>query len=54
MLNTCPIASANCVLIAAQGVPKGNPISEIQIARLPNPNLDDDDLLVPIVSDQEP
>ena len=54
MLNTCPIASANCVLIAAQGVPKGNPISEIQIARLPNPNLDDDDLLVPIVSDREP
>ena len=54
MLNTCPIASANCVLIAAQGVPKGNPISEIQIARLPNPNMDDDDLLVPIVSDREP
>lgn|GEM_PF-3066805 len=54
MLNTCPISSANCVLIAAQSVPKGNPIGEIQIARLPNPNLDDDDLLVPIVSDQEP
>ena len=50
--NSCPISSVNCVLLPAQGVPTANPLNDINIGTLFNPN-DEDDLLLPIVSDQD-
>ena len=50
--NTCPIRSVNCVLLPAQGIPVANPLNDIYFGTLFNPN-DDDDLLLPIVSDQD-
>jgi len=51
-INSCPISSAYCVLLPAQGVPTANPLNDINIGTLFNPN-DEDDLLLPIVSDQD-
>ena len=42
----------NCVLLPGEGVPTANPLNDINIGTLSNPN-DDDDLLLPIVSDQD-
>jgi hypothetical protein len=51
-INSCPIASVNCVLLPTQGVPTANPLNDINIGTLFNPT-DEDDLLLPIVSDQD-
>ena len=51
-INSCPIGSVNCVLLPTQGVPTANPLNDINIGTLFNPN-EDDDLLLPIVSDQD-
>jgi hypothetical protein len=51
-INSCPISSVNCVLLPTQGVPTANPLNDINIGTLFNPN-DEDDLLLPIVSDQD-
>ena len=51
-LNGCPIASVNCVLSPALSVPTANPLNDINIGTLFNPN-EDEDLLLPIVSDQD-
>ena len=50
--NSCPIHSVNCVLLPALTVPVANPLDEIYIGSIYNPN-DQDDLLLPIVSDQD-
>lgn len=50
--NSCPIHSVNCVLLTAQAIPTANPLNDIAIGSLYNPN-DQDDLLLPIVSDQD-
>ena len=51
-MNSCPIASVNCVLLPTEGVPAGNPLDEIFIGSFFNPQ-DEGDLLLPIVSDQD-
>ncbi|HTI80757.1 MAG TPA: hypothetical protein VL614_09955 [Acetobacteraceae bacterium] len=50
--NSCPIHSVNCVLLPPLGLPVANPLNEIYIGSIYNPN-DQDDLLLPIVSDQD-
>jgi hypothetical protein len=50
--NSCPIHSVNCVLLPTQGLPTANPLNDISIGTLYNPD-DQDDLLLPIVSDQD-
>ncbi len=50
--NSCPIHSVNCVLLPTQGVPTANPLNDIDFGSLFNPD-DQDDLLLPIVSDQD-
>ncbi|HEX3400110.1 MAG TPA: filamentous hemagglutinin N-terminal domain-containing protein [Acetobacteraceae bacterium] len=50
--NSCPIHSVNCVLLPTQGLPTANPLNDITIGSLFNPD-DQDDLLLPIVSDQD-
>ena len=50
--NSCPIHSVNCVLLPALAVPTANPLNDIDFGSLFNPN-DQDDLLLPIVSDQD-
>ncbi|HXT80516.1 MAG TPA: hypothetical protein VN702_13195, partial [Acetobacteraceae bacterium] len=50
--NSCPIHSVNCVLLPTQGVPQSNPLQDIYLGSLFDPN-DQDDLLLPIVSDQD-
>ena len=50
--NSCPIHSVNCVLLPTLGIPMANPLNDINIGSLYNPN-DQDDLLLPIVSDQD-
>jgi filamentous hemagglutinin family protein len=50
--NSCPIASVNCVLVSALAIPTANPLNDINVGSLYNPN-DQDDLLLPIVSDQD-
>lgn len=50
--NSCPIASVNCVLVSALALPTANPLNDINVGSLYNPN-DQDDLLLPIVSDQD-
>ena len=42
----------NCVLLPTLTLPVANPLDEIAIGSLYNPN-DQDDLLLPIVSDQD-
>jgi hypothetical protein len=51
-INSCPIASVNCVLLSTLAVPTANPLNDINIGTLSNPN-DEYDLLLPIVSDQD-
>jgi hypothetical protein len=50
--NGCPIASINCVLLPAAAVPTANPLNDIYFGSPFTPN-EDDDLLLPIVSDQD-
>ncbi|MEJ0018321.1 MAG: filamentous hemagglutinin N-terminal domain-containing protein [Acetobacteraceae bacterium] len=50
--NACPIRSVNCVLLPTQGIPLANPLNDIYFGSLFNPD-DEDDLLLPIVSDQD-
>jgi hypothetical protein len=51
-INSCPIASVNCVLLSTLAVPTANPLNDINIGTLSNQN-DEYDLLLPIVSDQD-
>ena len=50
--NSCPIHSVNCVLLPTQGVPTANPLNDINFGSVFNPD-EQDDLLLPIVSDQD-
>jgi hypothetical protein len=50
--NSCPIHSVNCVLLPVQGIPTANPLNDISFGSVFNPD-DQDDLLLPIVSDQD-
>jgi hypothetical protein len=50
--NSCPIHSVNCVLLPTQGVPQSNPLQDLYLGSLFDPD-DQDDLLLPIVSDQD-
>ncbi len=50
--NSCPIHSVNCVLLPTQGLPTANPLNDINFGSLFNPD-EQDDLLLPIVSDQD-
>ncbi|HET7880648.1 MAG TPA: hypothetical protein VFL55_07155, partial [Acetobacteraceae bacterium] len=50
--NQCQIASVSCILLPGEAVPTANPLNDIDIGRLFNPN-QDEDLLLPIVSDQD-
>jgi hypothetical protein len=51
-LNHCPIHSINCVLLPQETLPTVNPLENFSIGTLPDPN-DDEDLLLPIVSDRD-
>ena len=51
-INSCPIHSVSCVLLPTLAVPVQNPLNDIDIGTLFNPN-EDQDLLLPIVSDQD-
>jgi hypothetical protein len=51
-INGCPIGSTNCVLITTMGVPAAPPLRDILIGTIIDPT-DDDDLLLPLVSDEE-
>jgi hypothetical protein len=51
-INSCPIHSVSCVLLPSESVPTANPLNSIDIGTLTNPN-EDEDLLLPIVSDQD-
>jgi hypothetical protein len=51
-INSCPIHSVSCVLLPTLSVPVQNPLNDIDIGTLFNPN-EDQDLLLPIVSDQD-
>lgn len=51
-INGCPIQSVTCVLLPSESVPVANPLNDIDIGTLSNPN-EDQDLLLPIVSDQD-
>ena len=51
-INSCPIHSVSCVLLPSEGVPVANPLNEIYFGSAFNPN-EDEDLLLPIVSDQD-
>jgi filamentous hemagglutinin family protein len=50
--NACPIQSVNCVLLPTAPVPTANPLNDISIGTLYNPD-EQDELLLPIVTDQE-
>ena len=52
LINSCPIHSVNCVLLPTQGLPTANPLNDINFGSMFNPD-DQDDLLLPIVSDQD-
>jgi hypothetical protein len=52
-LNNCPIHSVNCVLLPIEGVPQANPLQDIVFGSLFHPDDDDDDLVLPIVSDKD-
>jgi hypothetical protein len=51
-INSCPIHSVSCILLPSESVPTANPLNSIDIGTLTNPN-EDEDLLLPIVSDQD-
>jgi len=50
--NQCAIQSVSCILLPGEAVPTANPLNDINIGTLFNPN-EDEDLLLPIVSDQD-
>ncbi len=50
--NSCAIHSVNCVLLPTQGLPTASPLNDIYFGSVFNPN-DEDDLLLPIVSDRD-
>ncbi len=50
-INGCPIASVNCVLLTTQGIPAASPLRDFVIGSVFNPT-DEDDLLLPLVSDE--
>ncbi len=50
-VNGCPIASINCVLLTTQGIPAASPLNNFVIGSIFNPT-DEDDLLLPLVSDE--
>jgi hypothetical protein len=50
-INGCPISSVNCVLITTQGIPAASPLRDFTIGSVFNPT-DEDDLLLPLVSDE--
>ncbi|HSU05609.1 MAG TPA: hypothetical protein VLI93_08550, partial [Acetobacteraceae bacterium] len=50
--NSCAIGSVNCVLLPAQAIPVGNPLDDFSLGAIANPN-DEDDLLLPVVSDED-
>jgi hypothetical protein len=51
-INGCPIGSVNCVLITTASIPAAPPLRDIFIGTISNPT-DEEDLLLPLVSDQE-
>jgi hypothetical protein len=51
-VNNCPIGTANCVLLSGALVPVGNPLQNLALGILINPN-DEGDLLLPLVSDED-
>ena len=50
--NSCPIQSVNCILVPTLKPPAANPLNDFSIGSFYNSN-DQDDLLLPIVSDQD-
>jgi filamentous hemagglutinin family protein len=50
-INSCPVGSINCVLLTTQGIPAASPLNNFVIGSIFNPT-DDDDLLLPLVSDE--
>ena len=50
-VNGCPIASVNCVLLTTQGIPTNNPLGDVRIGSIATAS-DDEDLLLPLVSDE--
>ncbi len=50
--NQCAISSVNCFLLGGEAVPVANPLNDIYFGIPSNPN-EEDDLLLPIVSDQD-
>jgi filamentous hemagglutinin family protein len=50
-INGCPIGSINCVLLTTQGIPTASPLNNFVIGSIFNPT-DEDDLLLPLVSDE--
>ena len=51
-LNNCPIHSVSCVLLPVQTIPAANPLQNFSVGSMFNRS-DDDDLLLPIVSDKD-
>ena len=50
--NSCVIHSVNCVLLPPATIPTANPLNALDIGALSNPQ-DQEDLLLPVVSDQD-
>ncbi len=50
--NNCAISSVNCVLLPALTLPTADPLNDFSLGTAGNPN-DDDDLLLPVVSDED-
>jgi filamentous hemagglutinin family protein len=50
--NNCPIHSINCVLLPTQQIPTANPLQNFSLDTMLNRN-DEDELLLPIVTDQD-
>ena len=50
-INSCAVASVNCIVLRPQAVPIGNPLKELSLSFFRDQD-DDRDLLVPNISDQ--
>ncbi|HEY6433432.1 MAG TPA: hypothetical protein VIZ17_15745, partial [Acetobacteraceae bacterium] len=50
--NNCAIGSVSCVLLPALTLPGGDPLNDFSLGTAGDPN-DDDDLLLPVVSDED-
>ena len=50
-VNSCPINSVNCVLLPTQGIPTASPLREVILGAIFT-QTDEDDLLLPLVSDE--